>query len=390
MSEIIEETEIDESLYEMSDEELQAAVREAKQQEVEPDVEQVTPEVVEDEEVELDDNTDIDEEVELDDGEEDAEDEDTEQPDEDSDNEADEEVEEEVTDEPSDGEHDDAEDDKATDETEKEAEPATYKIRANGQDFEFTIDELKQLAPQAMDYTKKMQTIKPWRQTISALEENDISMEDVNLMIDVLKGDKDAIASIVNRAGIDTLELDTENVKYEPKMYGKTETELDIREVEQRIAQDKEYSITTHVFNNQWDEQSRSVMYKNPAMIEGLHNDIKTGVFDKVSPQAMKLKALDGGRKSDLDYYIEAGQQLAMRERQVAQEQAKPVEVKPDPEVEKAKKVVEEQKTIKKAAKKRKAAAPTKKAAGNRKVIDYLDDSDEAFEEWYKKLEASM
>ena len=38
---------------------------------------------------------------------------------------------------------------------------------------------------------------------------------------------------------------------------------------------------------------------------------------------------------------------------------------------------------------KRKAAAPVKANAGTKKVIDYLDDSDEAFEEWYKKMEDS-
>ena len=35
---------------------------------------------------------------------------------------------------------------------------------------------------------------------------------------------------------------------------------------------------------------------------------------------------------------------------------------------------------------KRKAAAPTKSVAGAKQATNYLEDSDEAFEEWYKSL----
>lgn len=45
---------------------------------------------------------------------------------------------------------------------------------------------------------------------------------------------------------------------------------------------------------------------------------------------------------------------------------------------------------VKQDAEKRKAAAPTKKVAGTKKVIDYLDDSDEAYDEWYKSLQNRM
>ena len=49
----------------------------------------------------------------------------------------------------------------------------------------------------------------------------------------------------------------------------------------------------------------------------------------------------------------------------------------------------EKRNATKKASAKRKAAAPTK-AAASRDVIDYLDDSDEAFDDWYKRLQDDM
>ena len=46
------------------------------------------------------------------------------------------------------------------------------------------------------------------------------------------------------------------------------------------------------------------------------------------------------------------------------------------------------QATIKKEADKRKAAAPTTSRAGKKDIVDYLDDSDESYEQWYKNLQA--
>lgn len=384
-----------EALYEMSDEELDLAFKEAKNamnEEPEETVEDDVEDIVEDEpEVE-----EVEEDEEIED--------DTEQPEEDSDldNQAeDEEVEEDIVEDPeaADETVDDKSDIVEEKPVEAEAKPKLYKVKANGTEFEFTDEELMQLAPKAMNYTQKMQEIAPWRKTISALKDNDIGEDDINLMIDVLKGNKEAITEVVKKAGLDTMDIDTENNSYERKQYGRSETELAIEDVVNTIAKDPEYKITQHVVDSQWDSNSRQKLAENPDMISGLHDDIKSGVFDQVSPMAMKMKVLDGAKKSDIDYYIEAGSQY-YRDKQV-REQTETLVLQESKAAEdkllQEKKVVEDvkkrevkQTTVKKAANKRKAAAPTRKAAGKKDVIDYLDDSDEKFDDWYKKLEASL
>ena len=267
-------------------------------------------------------------------------------------------------------------------------ETKTYKFRANDMEFEFTqeeiIEKFGEVFGKAMDYTKKTTELKPWRQTISALKENKVSQDDVNLMIEVLKGDKNAIATVLKRTGVDALEIDTDSVTdYTPKQYGMDEGTLRIHEVLDQISRDPEYVITEKVFDVQWDSASRAEMAKNPDMILGLHNDIKNGVYDKVAPMAIKMKVMDGGRKSDLDYYIAAGEQyFAAQERAkvVATEQTKLAQEEEGQKV--------RQQTIKAEANKRKAASVSKPTSGKKDVIDYLDDDDEAFEEWRKKLEA--
>lgn len=369
-------TEEEDALYDMSDDELEAAFKAAK-------AGMQTDEVEDDEAEEIDDTTEQPDEVE-----------------EDSDDVESNRGDEEIVEETEDGskEPDEVEVDKPEEVDEivdEEPKIAKYKVKANGTELELTNDELLQLAPKALNYTQKMQEIAPWRKSISALKDNGMTHDDVNLMIDIMKGDKDAIAEIVKRHKIDTLDLDVEESKYRPKDYGKDEHELALEDVVNMIKKDPEFKVTQYVVDDAWDVKSRGELAKNPSMIEGLHVDIKNGTFDKVNPIALKLKALDGGRKTDLDYYLEAGSQHYAELRRVQEVEASRTKLLAERDAAKAKAIEEvkvreiKQTEVKKASEARKAAAPTKKAAGSGKIIDYLDDiSDDNFDAWYKDLQS--
>lgn len=376
----------EEDLYDMSDEELQKAFREAKAEGASPDL---GDDVTEDDEIDL------------------------EQPDEDSDYEtsSDDEVEVDADEESEveEGEPDedagDTEDEteEAEAEAEKEEQPVQKrKYKANGKEFEFTDDEIfqqfGQVFGQAMDYTRKMQQIKPWRKTIDAIEEAKLSHDDVALAIDVLRGDKDAIAAVLKRTGVDALELDTDNNNYVPRDYGRNDTELAIKEIVEEISGDEEYAITYDVLERQWDSKSRVAFAENPELIRQLHIDVKSGMFDTIAPIMHKMKVYDGGRNSDLDYYKMAAQQYFAEQRDTearlsAQEarQAKVVEEQAaKSKIADVKAAQQQRAATKTASVKRKAAAPTAKVSGSKSVVDYLDTNDEAFDDWYKKLQESM
>lgn len=272
-----------------------------------------------------------------------------------------------------------------------------YKFKANGKEYEITDDEMKSQFPkifgQAMDYTKKTQAMKPWRQTIDAIESAKLSHEDVSLMIDVLRGDKQAIAEVIKRTGTDALDIDTENSKYTPKSYGRDETALAIKDVIDEISADKEYDITHKILSKEWDDKSFAEFTKDPDLIRQLHVDVKSGMYIQVQPIAEKLKVFDRGRKTDLDYYLQAAGELdAEKQRQAAIEnQRVQVAAKADrqAEIERVKATQQAREKTTEKVDARKAAAPVKAVSGTKKVMDYLDDSDEAFEEWYKKMDSS-
>lgn len=373
----------EEDLYSMSDAELEAAFKEAKAQETSPETEyenEVDNLEQPNEDSDYETSSDDEEEVEVDEDSDDTESE----PDEET-----EEVDEEETEE-------------AKTETETEEQPVQKrKYKANGKEFEFTEEEIfnqfGQVFGQAMNYTQKMQQLKPWRKTIDAIEQAKLSQDDINLAIDVLSGDKTAIAELLKRTGVDALELDTDNVKYAPKDYGRNDTELAIKDIVDEISADKEFAITYDVLDRQWDDRSKGVFVENPELIRQLHLDVKSGMFDTIMPIANKLRVYDGGKHSDFDYYTMAAKQYFSEQRdnearlnaqearrtrteQEQVERTKVTQVKADQQKREATKT---------ASAKRKAAAPTAKAAGTKSVKDYLDDSDEAFEEFYKRIQDS-
>ena len=243
-----------------------------------------------------------------------------------------------------------------------------YKIKANGKEFEMTLDELKQTASKGMDYLKKTTALKPYRTMIAAMEENKVSPEDINLLIDLKKGNKEAIAKLIKENEVDVYDLPEAN-DYTPQEYRQSETALEMKEVLSTISKDAEFSRTSEIYNA-FDEQTKAFLNEDPSRIVGLHNDVKTGVFDKVLPLAEKKAMIDGYNAPFLQYYLQAGQEILNannRPIQTEQKQYVPPENRAN-----------------------KIAAGLPSSRGDKKtVIDYLDEeiSDEDFKEWYSKLQ---
>jgi hypothetical protein len=383
----------DDKLYSLSDEELERAFLDAKENEQYSDVDEPVTEstdTYEEEDIEIMEQPDEIDEDSVDEGATDdevtTETESTEvtaQPDE------------EVATEDEDPIEDVESEEDINDEiAQKEQQELVFK--ANGREFKFTQDEMLEQFPkifgQAMDYTKKTQAMKPWRKTIDAIEQAKLGHEDINLMIDVMKGNKEAIAEVMKRTGVDSLEIDTENSKYTPNDYGRDDKALAIKDIVEEISVDKEYEIKHRVLSKEWDEKSFRKMTEDPDLIRLLHVDVKTGMFDKVQPIADKIKVLDRGSKTDLEYYRLASIELAQQQQEAdriaygaeKQKQDREARLAKQVEIDRVKKTQERQKEVAVKAVERKAATPTTRKVPTSKVVDYLDNSDEAFEEWYK------
>ncbi len=275
------------------------------------------------------------------------------------------------------------------DDEEGESKPLTSaelsevrKYKANGQEYEFTVKEILDqfgvVFGKSVDYTQKTQKIAPYRKMISALEQEEITHEQLNVAIDALKGDKGAIKQLIDSHGIDSYDLSEEQA-YTPNSYGSDELTLNLQETVDRINKDPEYATTSQVVQN-WDRNSQSSFANNPHFLEGLHNDIKTGLYAKLAPAVAKMKVLDGNTKSDLEYYMLAGQQYRAQ-----QEKAEQATSNVEALNAKSKAVIEESDKASSEASKKRLASNTSTRI-DKSVTNYLDDDDEKFDEWYKNL----
>ena len=268
------------------------------------------------------------------------------------------------------------------------------KVKANKTEVEFTnqekIEQFDAMYQKAANYTKKTQKLAQYGKRISAMEEAGITDTQFNTMLDVLKGDKDAITSVIKGAGIDALEIDTEQeLNYTPSDYGKSNLELEVEEAYQEIDSDPEGVVTKQVISSQWDDKSREHIVNGMELpngekwtakqiMTGLHEDVKTGVYDVVSGIATKLKIADGGTKSDIEYYVQAGGQYSQQQAYAAQQAQKQAEAEAMRKEAEAKLIVEakaKQAEIDRAkaeAEKRQSAAVTQTNAGATNATDYL------------------
>lgn len=184
-------------------------------------------------------------------------------------------------------------------------EAGTYRIKANGKEYDMTLDELIKLAPKAMDYVKKTTQIKPYRTMISSMEEHGISKDDINTLIDIKKGNKEAIAKLIKDSQVDVYDL-PEAEAYKPTQYTKNEKSFEFDEVVKELSADRElFNRTADVYKNM-DRETQTLLYENPDFLRGLQEDIKSGLFDEIYPHVEKSMAIDSSTPF-FRHYLAAG-----------------------------------------------------------------------------------
>jgi len=241
-------------------------------------------------------------------------------------------------------------------------------IAVNGVKVKATLKELKEGFKKGMNYTQKMQELAPHRKSIEAMTENGITQDDINLLIEARKGNKEAIAKLVADSELDALELEPEKAKdYKPNNYiGETE-DFAMEEVKTMINSDTEnYDRVKEVINTIPDDLYE-VVSTDPNLLNALYTDVKNGTYDKVMPEVIKQRTLGNSGISTLQLYSEVFHSM--------QEEAKKAPSVPD---------VKEKTVI---AKKRKNASMTKtKPTKKKSYVDFKSMDEDEFAKEYEKI----
>ena len=182
----------------------------------------------------------------------------------------------------------------------------TYKIKANGQELEVSIEELKQLASKGIDYTKKTQQLSKHKSNIKAIEDNNISLEDLYQLSDMLKGDKNAIKNFLDKVNFNQEDMySDESNSYKPNIVQVTELDEVISDLKENY--NNEYNQLEKLIPT-LDDSSKSRIANDPNILRLLATEISTGEFDKVMPYVRKDQLLNG--MSFLDSYVKNAKAL--------------------------------------------------------------------------------
>lgn len=214
----------------------------------------------------------------------------------------------------------------------KTAYEAIFKpFKANGKEITpRNVDDVINLMQMGANYTKKMQLIAPMKKVIESLNKAEIDEENLNFLIDVYKGDKEAIKKLLKKHSVDPIELDLEETNYVPKNNIVSDEDVEFSNVIDEI-RDSLPKIQD-IVNSKWDKNSKDKLLSDPKLLRALHEEIQYGRFDKIQAQVEMEKMFGRYRGvSDLDAYIDIVTKVVQKETQHQPEQK--VEIKSEPKV---------------------------------------------------------
>jgi len=184
-----------------------------------------------------------------------------------------------------------------------------------------TEDEAIELMQKGLDYSFKMNKIKPLRNIASIIEEAGITPEDVKALADAKNGKAEAIKYLANKFGIELepeddffSEEEPTGADYKPEV----QEEDPIREFYSDLTQrDPELAGKVSKIWDTLDDTFKVELYK-PDVFPAFVGSVQTGEFEQVLPEAVKIKALNPAL-SWLQAYQYAVQNISPVQRQVSE-----------------------------------------------------------------------
>ena len=198
-------------------------------------------------------------------------------------------------------------------------------FKANGKMIQVnTPEEAITLMQHGANYTKKMHALKPNLKMMRALENNGLLEEDkINNLIDLANKNQDAILKLVKDANLDPMEIDTSvETTYKPQNHSVSDQEMDFHTTLEDVLSMSSGSETISMINTQWDQASKEAIYKEPQIMQVIHDQRANGIYDRIYAEVDRRRTL--GTLSNtiplIQAYKQVGDELHSSGQLVAQE----------------------------------------------------------------------
>jgi len=160
-------------------------------------------------------------------------------------------------------------------------------IERFGEKIPLTKDEAVRMSQLGWDYTSKTQDLSEHRKRLEIID--GLPDEVLQALKDVSSGNKEALASIAEKFEIDPYDIDGVG-EYKPKIIEKN---YELEDVIASIKEDSESSSTIDTWVRELPNSVNSTFANNPAILKGLHVDVKNGIAKKVMPEVIKTLKLN-------------------------------------------------------------------------------------------------
>ena len=179
-------------------------------------------------------------------------------------------------------------------------------FKANGKEITpKSVEDIISLMQMGANYTKKMQLMAPMKKVVQSLDNAKIDEQELNFLIDVSKGDKEAIKQLLIKHKIDPLEIDLDGDNtYSPRNNIASDEDVEFNDTLMDI-HDSLPKIQ-EILNNTWDDKSKKAILKDPRLMRALHEEVQMGRFDEVQKRLEAEKTFGRYKGvSDVDAYID-------------------------------------------------------------------------------------
>ena len=197
-------------------------------------------------------------------------------------------------------------------------------FKANGKEIApRTVEDVVQLMQMGANYTKKMQSIAPMRKAVESLSNAGIDSEEkLSYLIDLYKGDKEAIKQLLKNNQIDAMDLDLDEVNYQPNRQN-IASEADVKFAETLSNINESLPQIQNIMDKQWDAESRKILLSDPRALQALHEEIQMGRFEPVQKQ-LEVERTFGRYQGvpDIQAYIDILNRMSAQEQYQQQMQA--------------------------------------------------------------------
>lgn len=187
-------------------------------------------------------------------------------------------------------------------------------FKANGEDHIVrSAEDAIRLMQMGVNYSSKMAELKPLKVMQATLKLNGLDDPNkLNELIDISKGNPEAIRGLLKRLNIDPIDIDTtKDSNYTPKDHSADPSTVSFKDAVDSFVKSPNGPEILRTINAEWDDSSKELLQTDTNIFNNLLAQKESGVYDKIIAELKYQKNL--GHLTEIPYlqaYNEVGSAL--------------------------------------------------------------------------------